>query len=157
MLPSHALYCSDSDTAFYLGECVIKALKLNLFRYNFSWCIFHRPLSGGYFRPCGPQLRVRVCLREVKNVLFDRRNRRHRSLVSAYERCQLVEVRLYVYVATEINYIRSQSAGYWMRSWRGASSALPEVPRSLDHANLTFLKHLSTKARFKRRAIAMPN
>ena len=30
-LPSNALYCSDLDT-FYLGECVIKTLKLNLFR-----------------------------------------------------------------------------------------------------------------------------
>ena len=42
---------------FYLGECVIKALKLT--------CIVYCPLTGGYFRPCGPQIRVRVRLREV--------------------------------------------------------------------------------------------
>ena len=42
---------------FYSGECVIKALKLT--------CIVYGPLTGGYFRPCGPQIRARVRLREV--------------------------------------------------------------------------------------------
>ena len=41
----------------YLGECVIKALKLT--------CIVYCPLIGGYFRHCGPQISVRVHLREV--------------------------------------------------------------------------------------------
>ena len=59
---------------------MIKALK-------FSWCIVHCPLTGGYFRPCGPQIRVRVRLREVKNVVFERRNRRDHSLVSANGKC----------------------------------------------------------------------
>ena len=56
----------------YLGDCVIKALKLT--------CIVYCPLTGGCFRPCGPQIRVRLRLWEVKNAVFERRNRRDHSL-----------------------------------------------------------------------------
>ena len=42
---------------FYLGECVINALKLT--------CIVYCPFTGGYFRPCRPQIRVRVRFQEV--------------------------------------------------------------------------------------------
>ena len=76
------MYCNEKNTyrnrvtfvctvlfrlkhCFYLGECVIKALKLNLLRQKFYSCIVYCPLTGGYFRPCGPQIRVRVRLREV--------------------------------------------------------------------------------------------
>ena len=54
---------------------MIKALKLTYIVYG--------PLTGGYFRPCGPQIRARVRLWEVKNVAFERRNRRDHGLVSA--------------------------------------------------------------------------
>ena len=80
-----ALICTvlfSLKRCFYLGECVIKALKLT--------CIAYCPLTGGYFRPCGPQIRVRdVRLLEVINVVFERRNRRDRGLVSAYGKCPL--------------------------------------------------------------------
>ena len=58
---------------------MIKALKLT--------CVVYCPLAGGYLRPCGPQLGVFVRLREVKNVVFERRNRREHGLVSANGEC----------------------------------------------------------------------
>ena len=63
---------------FYLGEYVIKALKLT--------CIVYCLLTGGYFRRCGP---CGVRLLEVINVVFERRNRRDRGLVSANGKCPL--------------------------------------------------------------------
>ena len=44
---------------------------------------------------CPCPLTRSVRLREVINVVFERRNRRDHGLVSAYERCPLVEVGLY--------------------------------------------------------------
>ena len=54
-LPSYyALYCSDT---VFMQVSVVKALKLT--------CIVSCPLTGGYFRPCRPQIRVHIRLREV--------------------------------------------------------------------------------------------
>ena len=48
------------EHCFDLGQYVIKPLKPNLFLD-----IVHCPLTGGYFRPCGTQIDVRVRLGEV--------------------------------------------------------------------------------------------
>ena len=67
--------------------------------------IVHFPLTEGYFRPYGPPnwcpcpLSRGVCLREVKNVVLEKKNRRDNGLVSAKGRRPYVEeVRLYIRV-----------------------------------------------------------
>ena len=69
---------------------MIKPIKLIYFVRNFL--DVHCPGSGGYFRPCRPQIGVLVRLWEVKNVVLEGTNRQDHSLVSANGKCCLQEV-----------------------------------------------------------------